>query len=179
MRHAFLAFFLSALFVGCSSIQVSHDYDPEFKLDALHAYTIINKTKEGDDTLTHDRIIHAIHHALAIKGYHKESKDKADFYILFHLDVASKTRIDTDYQFVGMYPYGMGGGMMQTTRVDNYDEGKIVIDLINPKDNKIIWRSIATDRLETLDTPNERTEYINEVITKALQDIPTRKSAGL
>lgn len=167
------------LITGCSSIRVSSDYDPDFKAETLHAYAIINKAKEGDDTLTMDRIQHAISHNLAQKGYHKVAKEDADFYVLFHVNVESKTRIDTDYQYVGVYPYRFGGGMVATTNTVNYDEGKLIIDMINPTDNKIIWRSTATDRLHTLETPKERTVYINEVITKALKDFPLRESAGL
>ncbi|HFU74259.1 MAG TPA: DUF4136 domain-containing protein [Helicobacteraceae bacterium] len=179
MYKFLLSALIIAIFSGCSSIRVSSDYDPDFKAQTLHAYAIINKNKSGDDTLTMDRIEHAINHNLAQKGYHKVEKDGADFYILYHINVESKTRIDTDYQYVGLYPYRFGGGMVATTNTVNYDEGKLIIDIINPQDNKILWRSTATDRLHTLDTPEERTEYINEVIAKALEKFPQRERAGL
>lgn len=179
MYQILLTFIVTLLLSGCSSINVSSDYDPEFKAESLHSYHIINKAKKGDDTLTIDRIHHAINDSLAKKGYHQEAKKDADFYVLFHINVESKTRIDTDYQYVGVYPYRFGGGMVATTNTVNYDEGKLILDMINPTDNKIIWRSVATDRLHNLETPQERTEYINKVISKALKTFPQRKSAGL
>jgi hypothetical protein len=179
MKQLALILATGLFFLGCSTIKVDTDYDPKFAFASLARYAIIYKPKEGSDTLTDDRIMHAINAAMAEKGYSSSEKADADFYVLFHTDVTSKTKIVTDYQQVGLYPYGYGyigyGGMViPTTHAYTYDEAKLIVDFIDPKENKIIWRGIATDRLKSLDTPEKRSRYIDEVITKLLKSFPKR-----
>jgi len=75
---------------------------------------------------------------------------------------------------VGMYPYRYRGMMVPTTRTYNYDEGQLVVDMINSKDNNIIYRLSVKDELKDFDTPQERTQYINEVIQTLLKEFPKR-----
>lgn len=174
-----LALILAAgLFVlGCSTVQVETDYDPEFSFASLERYAIIYKPKIGSDTLTDGRIIKAIDNAMAAKGYSSAERKHADFYVVFHTDVTSKTKVVTDYQHVGLYPYGYGysgyGGMLiPATRAYTYDEAKLIVDFLDPGENKIIWRGIATDRIKSHDTPEKRSKYIDEVITRLLKSFP-------
>ncbi len=173
-------FILTAwLFSGCSTIKVDTDYDPEFSFADIKTYAIVHKARAGDDTLTVDRIIDGIHTQFEAKGYTKAERSNAEIYIVFHTDVRNKTKIVQDYQYVGMSPYRYRyGGMMAvpTTRAYNYDEGKLLIDVLNPKDDKIVWRGIATDSIKDYDTPQERTDYINKVIATVLKSLPARRA---
>lgn len=166
------------LFSACSTIKVETDYNPHFAFNTLSAFTIVHKDHTGDDTLANDRIIHAIKNNLIAKGYKATDKSAADYYVLFHTDVRSKTKIDTDYQYVGIYPYGYRYRSMltPTTRVYTYDEGKLIVDIVDPDQNKIIWRGIATDRIKSHDTPEKRTAYIDEVITSLLASFSNRSA---
>ncbi len=181
--------FLSLLLLSaCSTMKVETDYSPEFAFDTLSTFTIVHKDKEGDNTLTASRIIDALSNDLTTKGYQAVERSAADYYVLFHTDVRSKTKVDTDYQSLGMYPYRYGrgpgrgygynyGGMTtSTTRVYTYDEGKLIVDIVDPRDNDIIWRGIATDRLKSHDDPDERRAYIDEVIAELLKTFPVKKN---
>jgi hypothetical protein len=176
IKSVFL-FFTVLFFTACSTIKVETDYDPEFSFKNVSTYAIVHKSKEGANTLTDERIISAIHTRLKAKGYVKTKRSDADLLVVFHTDVRSKTRIVQDYQYVGISPYRYGyGGMMAvpTTRAYNYDEGKLLIDILNSKDKKIVWRGIATDSLKSYDTPQERTEYINKVMKSIFKTLPAK-----
>ncbi len=174
----FLLTVLLALFIGgCSSLKVSTDYDPDANLSTPKNFTVIHKFLEGEDTLTDSRIIAALKHELTQKGYKESTKDAADFYVLFHTGVTSKTRIDTDYQYVNMYPYSYGFGyggaiIVPETRVYTYDEAKLIVDAVVPTKNKIIWRGTAVDYLKNMKTPQEKTEYINKVLHTLMKKFP-------
>jgi len=172
LTSVILILFLTA----CSSVRVETDYSTKFSFDTLSTFAIVHQERNGDDTLTNTRIIHALKDDLASKGYQAVDRDTASYYVLFHTDVRSKTRIDTDYRSVGMYPYAYGyrSMMVPTTRVTSYDEAKLIVDVVDPTDNMIIWRGIATDRLRSHETPQERTSYIDEVITALLKTFPER-----
>jgi len=165
------------LFNACSTIKVETDYSLDFSFGALSAFTIVHKDKTGDDTLTNTRIINALTKDLIAKGYKESEKSAANCYVLFHTDVHSKTEIDTDYRYVGIYPYSYGypGMMIPATRIYTYDEAKLIVDIVDPVHNKIIWRGIATDRIKSHKTPEKRTAYINEVITSLLKTFPAKK----
>ncbi len=177
-----IAFLSLLLLSACSTMKIETDYSPEFAFDTLSTFTVVHKDKEADNTLTTSRIIDAIDDDLTSKGHKAVKRSAPDYYVLFHTDVRSKTKIDTDYQSLGMYPYrygrgyGYGGRTTATTRVYTYDEGKLIVDIVDPKQNKIIWRGIATDRLKSHDDPEQRRSYINEVITELLKNFPIKKN---
>lgn len=175
MKPYYLLPFLLILFSACSSIRVSSDYDPKFDFAPLESFAIVYPQKTN--TLTQSRIAKAITTQMLKKGYRETARDSADFIILFHTDVTNKTQVVTDYQMAGFYPYyGYGAPMaVPVQREYSYDEGKIIIDALDPKDKKIFWRGIAADRLKNFDTPDRRIEYINQVVAQTLQSFPKKR----
>jgi uncharacterized protein DUF4136 len=158
------------VFIGCSSLKVNVDYDPSFDFQTPKSFAIAHYNKEGEDTLFNDRLIKALEADLQAKGYMMTAKDKADLILTFHTNVENKISIDTDYQMIGYARYGYGGGMVATTRTYNYQKGTLIIDVLNPETEKIVWRGMATDILKEHKTPQERTAYINKVVKKTMAD---------
>jgi len=165
------------VFTGCSSLRVNVDYDPDYDLRTQKSFAIAHYNKEGEDTLFNDRLIRVLEADLQSKGYTNSTKDEADLVVTFHTNVENKTSIDTDYQMIGYARYGYGGGMVATTRTYNYQQGTLIIDVLNPKDEKIVWRGIATDILKEHKTPQERTEYIKKVVKEVMQNFPHRSAS--
>lgn len=165
------------IFGGCSSLQVNVDYDPGFDFQTQKSFAIAHYNKEGEDTLLSDRLIKALEADLHSKGYMKSAKEAADLIVTFHTNVENKVSIDTDYQMIGYARYGYGGGMVATTRTYNYQKGTLIIDVLNPKDEKIVWRGMATDILKEHKTPQERTAYINKVVQETMKDFPHRSAS--
>ena len=175
MRTIFTALIL-LLLSGCSTIKVNTDYDPNADLSAPKRFAIIHKYLEGENTLTTDRIMAALTSELEAKGYKAVPQKDAELYFLFHTGVTSKTRIDTDYQYVNMYPYSYGYGYhavaIPQTREYTYNEAKLIVDAVLPKSNKIVWRGTAIDYLKNYESPQERTRYINKVVKALMKKFP-------
>ena len=171
-----ISIFMTLVFVGCSSLKVATDYDPNIDLSAPKKFAIVHKYLEGENTLTTDRITAALKNALESKGYIASSKENADLYFLFHTGVTSKTRIDTDYQYVNMYPYSYGYGYhavaVPRTREYTYNEAKLIVDAVLPGKNKIVWRGTAVDYLKEYNTPQEKSRYINKVLKSLMKRFP-------
>lgn len=172
-----LIFIPLLLFAACSSMRVSSDYDPKYDFTSLESFAVVYPQKEH--SLTQQRIAQALRTQMTAKGYRESDRDHADFIILFHTDVTQKKQVVTDYQMVGYYPYyGYGYGAPMAVPVQreyNYNEAKIIIDALDPDGNKIFWRGVAADQLQSFDTPQERSEYIKSVIAKTLASFPNRK----
>ena len=164
------------VFLGCSSLRVTNDYDPEFEFSKQITFAVAHHNREGEDTLLNDRLLSALETELGSKGYVKAFKAEADLVFVFHTKVENKIDIDTDYQMVGYGRYRYGGGMVATTSTYQYTKGTLIVDALNPKDEKIVWRGIATDTLSEHKTPQKRTEYINEVVKELMQSFPGKLS---
>jgi len=164
---------LTLLISACSTLTTSVDYDTHYNFKAIKTFAIVHKAKEGENTLTNERIENALRKTLKEKGFKEVSAKNADLVFLYHTNVQNKTDIYTDYQMVG---YGRYGGMViSTPRTYTYDEGKLIIDAYNPKTNKTVYRAVAVDELPNKKTPQEREEYIQKVINKTLETFPPKK----
>jgi hypothetical protein len=160
------------LFLGCSTLRVTVDYDPEFEFEKQKSVAVVHYDREGENTLLNDRLIAALQKELSAKGYRQSSKEEAELLFVFHVNVEEKVDIDTDYHMAGFFGYGYSPGMIATTRTYRYTKGTLIIDALNPKNKKIVWRSIATDTLSRKETPQERIEYVNTVIAEAMKSYP-------
>ena len=174
MKKVLLFLIVMFFITGCSSLRVNVDYDPNFDVKAQKTFAIVHYTNEGEDTLFNDRFTDALAQDLIAKGYAKENKNSADLIFVFHVNVESKTDIHTDYTMVGYGGYGYGGQMMATTRTYKYTKGTLVLDALNPKDEKIVYRMIATDTLKTYDNPEERTKYVKILVNETMKDFPSK-----
>jgi len=177
MLRKVLFVFVLAFFSGCSQLDVRVDYDPEYIVKEPLNYAIVHHNKKGADTLTADRVIKALHIALDTKGYKAVTKESAELIFVFHTNVQDKSDIQTDYQMVGYgafgYGRGFGGGMIATTNTYNYTEGTLVVDALNPKTQKIVWRGIAKDELKNIDvSPEKKSAYITKVVAKLMEKFP-------
>ena len=174
MKNIIFTVIATLLLSACSSLRVSVDYDTEFDFTSPKSFAVVHHNKEGEDTLFNDRLIKALVADLGAKSYENAEKSAADLVFVFHTNVESKIDIDTDYTMVGYRSYVYGGHMMATTRTHQYQEGTLIIDALNPKDNKIVWRGVATDVLKTHKNPAERVKYINNVIKETMKDFPPK-----
>jgi len=174
MKNIILIIISLFVFIGCSTLKVSVDYDPGFNFESKNKFAIVHHNKEGEDTLLNDRIISALEPQLESRSYVKVAKEEADLIFVFHTNAESKVDIDTDYRMVGYGGYRYGGQMIATTRAYQYTKGTLIIDALNPKDKKVVWRGIATDTLKEYDSPQEREQYINEVIQELIMDFPSQ-----
>ncbi|WP_457597732.1 DUF4136 domain-containing protein [Hydrogenimonas sp.] len=176
-----IALWLAALWVlmaGCSSLQVTSDYNPDYDFSKLHKVAILYPKSDDDViSLAQQRFARAIEETMRRKGFVVTDKQEADFYLLFHLDVTQKRQVVTDYQMVGLYPYypyyGYGYGLaVPVEREYTWTEGRFIIDAVDPHGNKIFWRGVAVDHLKDFDTPQERMAYIQKVVAEVLADFP-------
>ncbi len=166
---------IALLFTGCSTLKVQTDYDTEYNFTNNTTYAVVYNSKEGDNTLTYDRIQTSIKDNINTKGYKEVAKENADLVLVFHVQVTQMSDIRTDYERIGYGGYGYGGGTIVVPRSVTYrwQEGQLIIDAYNPKTKKIVWRGIVKDEISNASyTAEENIEYINDVVTKVLKSFP-------
>ena len=162
---------LGVLIAGCSSTEISHDYDKNYDFAALKNWSWSPKEFTADGggqisrvtSLTHERIRSAIDHELTVKKYTRVESQAADFWVRHYAAIGQRIESDTGYD------YGYYG---QDLRV--YDEGTIVVDVISAKDKRLVWRGTARGAIDPDLTPDEREKRIQEVVHDIMADFPPK-----
>lgn len=177
---------LLLLLNGCSTMQVNVDYDQTVTFDNLQSYAWVpgtpeksNNPKLDSDTLLHDRIQGAINSWLSVHGYQQKPLQQADFLVAYRVIVEDKTSVTVLNDYYG-YPMGWRYGYYrpygtQRTYVYDYQQGTIIIDIVDPKTRKLMRRGSASDEVREKTTPEKRQQKITEAVDAILKNFPPGK----
>jgi len=195
MKKWLSAIIAAVVFGGCSTLQVQVDQDPNYNFSSLSTFAVVYSKKDDGRDFNRARIGKSLESYMQNKGYRSVDKNKADFYITMHLDIQKKSQIETDYETMGIRPrfyynpelkrymperyysrdrLGFEQDMRVTTRTYEYEEGTLVLEIFDVKDNSVIWQGIAKDELSTEYTAKEKNDYINSVIGELFKDFPSK-----
>ncbi len=176
--------FALLLLTGCSSVQVSQDYLPDTQFYDLKTYQWQSETQKPtgnklvDNPLLDKRIRSAIEQSLANKGYRKITEGTPDFYVAY--SYLLKSKLESRDSGVGFgYGFGVsrpgsyvGVGVNSGQEIREYNQGNLLIDLINSKTKELIWRGTGTRRVSDHSTPEKTTKMVNEMVGKVLEQFP-------
>jgi hypothetical protein len=168
---------LSAILVmGCSSVSVTTDYDHELNFTTLKTFEWMSVSKDQlsanaaanmlQNSLVDNRFRGAVKTQLEAKGL-AESATNPDFLIMYHTGTQEKVNV-TNYG----YGYGRWGGYGGGVDVQQYTQGTIILDFINPSSKQLIWRSVATGALASKPDPDTMEQKINGVVQEMLAKFP-------
>lgn len=178
---AIASLLLLTVLIGCSSVKVDSDYDPKVDFTSLDSYAWLPepRAKTGnprlDNPLLTSRIEQAIEASLAAKGLSKVDAATADFFVTFHIAIDQKldvTTIPTTYGYYGRWGGFYGGS---ETRVDQYDEGTLLIDFIDRDKDDLLWRGSGQSRIRPTNSPEEREKKVRTVVDAILERFPPKR----
>jgi hypothetical protein len=162
-----------AAYAAKPNIQWNKDYD----FSQLKTYAWQDPTAPSlaqSNPFMHKFIQDEIEKRLTAAGLAKTAAGAApDVWVTYHGAVQNNVELHSDsfgYGFGGygmggwgMYGYGAAGPVSTTTRVVEYKEGTLVVDIVDPRKKELIWRGSSTPIL--ISDSNEKTQ---KNITKAL-----------
>jgi hypothetical protein len=167
---------IAAVAIGCSGIKVSTDYNPEAEFASLKKYAWLPKAREKtgnprlDSPLLRARIEQAIEDTLAAKGYRLADVADADFFVNYHVGIEAKVDVTS---VPTMYGYGRWGGIYTSeTRVDQYDQGTLLIDIVDREQDDLIWRGSGQARVNQDGSPRQREERVRKAVAAILKQFP-------
>ena len=171
----FLSLLMTALlFVGCSTLDVSVDYDETYDFSNDKTFAIDSSTQDSINTLFSSRVVNALENELKSKHYTKVSKEKADLIFIFKAATKEKSDTHINYGVSGYRGYRYGGMMMSTSHTYEYTEGTLVIDALSPKTKKVVWRGVGVKEISEKETPQERTAAVNAAVKKIMAKFPIK-----
>jgi hypothetical protein len=162
------------LLTACSGIDVNTDYDLAADFSKLKSYAWLTPEPESADPRTNNsllgsRIRDAVDHELEAKGYERVDEGEPDCLVAWHVTVDRKLSVQTvDYG----YGYYWGPGYGSETRVQEYEEGSLIVDILTPGKPQLIWRGTASTRLQPNQSPEDRVATINEAARLLFEKYP-------
>jgi hypothetical protein len=176
---------LTMLFLhGCTSgVEVRVDYDPQENFSQFWSYawappTETERQEKAKNSLIHERIQDAVDAHLTARGYTKVPETEADFLVTHTVTVERHEQVYTSHASVGYGRYMTGGGVglsyglpLNTTTME-YRVGTLVIDIIDARQKRLVWRGAGDRTLGEGYTPEKRIEIINTVVNEVLGRFP-------
>lgn len=180
-----LPLLLVAFLVGCSSKpRVVTDYDSGYGFAQLKTFSLAEaRQQEREDVLispfTFQHVERIVQQEMA-KSYTQVAADAdPDFIVHYHIVIEEKLdpgSYDRIYgygyysRFYRYHPsplfYGSTGG----PRV--YNQGNLIIDLVDARTQKPIWRGVSEKRLRTSATPAQQREILTTAVREVLAQFP-------
>ena len=160
---------LLAALAACSTVETSYDFDRSTDFDRLKSYSWLEPKTDGADAnpLVRQRVLRALEAGFAAKGYARQEAG-GDFQVAVILRSRQRTEVRQSHYGYG-YGYGWGGGRVD---VYEYEEGSIIVDVIDPRADKAIWRGVARSAVPRNPTPEQTDKLVAEAVTKILENFP-------
>jgi hypothetical protein len=151
---------LALAVAGCSSLKVKTDYDPNVDFARYNTYAWLKPpVKDGAsespveelvdpfarNSLLDKRVRSAVEKELAARGYQKASDGSGHFRVAYHVILKDKTRVRTNpgVYYGGYYDRGHYGASYGGASSYDYQEGTLLIDVIDARSDSIAWRGWA------------------------------------
>ena len=61
---------------------------------------------------------------------------------------------------------------VQDTYVREYDEGTLIIDIVDAGSNELVWRGAAQGEVNLAASPQEREQRAQDAVQRILEDFP-------
>lgn len=164
--------------LACSGVRVTTDFDPSADFTRVRSYAWLDERSgvQGDradvTSLLDRRVRRSVDAELQRKGLSAVGRAEADVLVTYHLGVETKldvNTIDTGYGY-GRSRYR--AGVSTHTTVTEYQEGTLLIDVIEPKSKQLIWRGSGQARIRRSSTPEQREERIDQAVAQILESFP-------
>ena len=183
-----LSLLLVALLTGCSTMEVSFDSDPKADFTGLKTYAWLKEPQKptGDpridgNTILENRIHAAVDAELAARGFRKVTSDP-DFLVAYHVSLDKRRSVQTLNNYYGYGPgwgYGYGSAYRPgywagapETYVYEYEEGTLILDVVNPENKELMWRGSAQDEVHFKSSPEKEEKQLKEAVQRMLEKFP-------
>jgi hypothetical protein len=184
MHHRRTASFLliaAFTFSACNTFKVKTDHDSTVDFSSFRTFAFagpseMNRGGIYDNSLTRKRIESAVVRELTGKGLRQVALDEPqDLRVHYWVGIQDKQRLESTGPTVGVARgphggYGWGAGYGGGVTTYEYQEGTLVLDLIEPTKKQLVWRATIVGTLQ--DSTTDNVELANKAIAKAFERYP-------
>ncbi|HEY7209014.1 MAG TPA: DUF4136 domain-containing protein [Bryobacteraceae bacterium] len=164
--------------------KVNVNFDGKFDFSQVHRYQwrthpIFEKHPELRDRYSTaiQLVMGATNEQLMKKGYQSVGHNP-DVFLTFFVTARDVTNTYTDMLGPSGAWYGWYGWYMPpvwtVTRTEQYLEGTLLMDMVNPKDTQLVWRASATDSVKDF---RNRDKNVDAAVKKIFKKFPPKQKS--
>ena len=180
LRLFFLLLGLLPLFMACAPVQVSQDFDSHYAFATATTFNWNEELQQQNDERFHidellaTRFKTAIEENFIQKGFRRSLQP--DFLVSYTYEVSSRIEVDDLHSHFG-YGYGRYDrygtiGFDTGSIIQQYDQGKLVINVHDTKTGQLFWKGTGTREVFTHSSPEQLTRRVNEMVSAILAQFP-------
>lgn len=180
INHIITSLFVAGTLASCApAITVKYDYDPKVNVRQFSTYRIEADRQRNADpivgsNLNQRRIADALDLSLKERGYKPVTQGEADLVVRFFMDSKDKQQIQSNNMYS---PYSWWyGGMNNGVYSRQYEENRVVINVIDARTNDIVWQGWATGQINNKNKERDRDQAFRETVAAIMKQFP--ESAG-
>ena len=174
---------LFILFVsGCSPIQIKVDYNKNINFDKYQSYSWIPNEQldivdiNFEKKLLDSLVTNTANNKLKEKGF-IVNDEKPDLLMSYFLVVDTKTDVYVVDNYYSNIPYAIPPTTSSTRdyqklRENTYEQGILIIDIVDQQTKERIWRGYAQSRIGIHKEPEKQEKRIITAINKILSNFP-------
>ena len=178
MRRTLMTSTLALLAIttaGCATMNVSSHADRavDFAQYRTYEWGPADALPTGDprldkDPFFQDHLEGAVEQQLAAKGLARSASGTPDLLIHYHANISERIDVNRLDRERG-YCYGDGCQV----RVVNFEAGTLVVDIIDARTNRLVWRGWAQHSVADMLKDRDRmAERIDEAVARMLERLP-------
>jgi hypothetical protein len=117
----------------------------------------------------------AVEREMAKRGLAAATSGVPDLYLNYYFLSGPNSEAQTRGQFIGAVPpWGLPDFEMTTTSLKIFEQGTLILDLIDGPKRQIVWRGIAEAEVDRQRTPVEREKRLREAVVELLKKYPPK-----
>lgn len=157
------------MLAGCAA-PVIYDFDNSANFQQNQTFEFEKPENSGTQSLDRSRIHQAILSELDSKGY--AEVENAPLVVRYRIEEEIRIESTGVSYGVGMSRNHLGVGMHTPVRSREIKEGKLVVEVVEALDNRVIWRAVSQKRLTEQMSPEHRTALVNELVREMFANYP-------
>ena len=183
MFKKFIAPILFTLLSACSSVQkagvVYHD---NFDFSAVKSYSLYDRNSIFSETQSlfdtrRNTIEIAIERTMAKQKFSYEMLEKADLIVTYHVFNGKHGDYSKYNKAVHFCAHCLRATSWQTDQqYSPLSQGSLVLDLVDPKQNRSVWRSVYPLDLKVKENSADTNDKIKQAVSAMLAEYPRTNS---
>ncbi len=170
---------------GCSQVQTSSEIDSGTDFSSLQTFSWLTEVEQVtedvrlNDPRLQETIRSAVEKSLSEKGYVQVDNSQADFLVVWFGAIEKKIKKENIDHFYAPYGYGtlFRDPVLNTEAprtILEYEEGTLIIDFLDPKSRRLLWRGSGSGRLVEDQPEQTALHNLNRSVMKILKPFPAR-----
>ncbi|OGX11255.1 MAG: hypothetical protein A2351_07475 [Omnitrophica bacterium RIFOXYB12_FULL_50_7] len=176
---------------GCATMDIHSDFDCKADFSKLKTFSWVPDMKQESqdpriaNVVTDAKIRSVVEKVLATKGYQKSDVGQSDFLVAYQAAIEKKidtrmtrfpyetpsTRDIASGNFAQDLTWAYGGSQ---TFLSQYEEGTLILDIVDPQKKKLMWRGTAKATLSEGRDSAKKEARLNEGVQKIFETFPPK-----